>query len=201
MRISLTDNDNATKTANDISDSMTFFRLAFVSDLVGQVIFVFLALTLYVLFRPVNEQMSRFFAFFAILSVPIVMLNMLNHYVVIELLSGDAYLDVYTPAEINTQVLFRLKMHETGYFIAQLWFGIWLLPLGIVVNESDYFPKFLAYGLMLASLGYLIDFFTVFLFPSLASISAIFSLFAGLGEIVFVLWMVIKGPSLPEMKS
>src|SRR5215831_17762901 len=48
--------DDATATANNIRASETLLRLGIVSELIGSIIFIFVVLALYRLFRAVSEK-------------------------------------------------------------------------------------------------------------------------------------------------
>lgn len=90
--------------------------------------------------------------------------------------------------------MFFLDLHGKGYLIAQLFFGLWLLPLGLVVFKSGFLPKVIGIFLILGFVGYLIDFFIIFLFPSMAPLlSSWLTLPADLGEFSLCLWLLIKG--------
>jgi hypothetical protein len=85
-------------------------------------------------------------------------------------------------------------MHKHGYLIAQIYFGLWLFPLGYLVLKSGFFPRILGMLLMIGSIAYLIDFFIFFLFPDhQAIISPIITLPADIAEFSLCLWLLIKG--------
>ncbi len=107
---------------------------------------------------------------------------------------GDVTVLVDTPGEgVNRE--HNLKVQ--GDMIAQL-LAIWLLPLGYLVYKSGFLPKFLGVLLMIACFGYLIDFVTFFLFPKF---DLKVSLFTFWGEMIFPLWLLIKGVNVERWKS
>jgi hypothetical protein len=90
-------------------------------------------------------------------------------------------------------------MHAAGYLIAQIFFGLWLLPLGYLVYRSGYFPKVVGILLAVGCFGYLIDTFTHFLAPGIAgSVSAIAVMPAAIGELSFVVYLLVKGNRAPQ---
>ncbi|GAH11707.1 unnamed protein product, partial [marine sediment metagenome] len=94
---------------------------------------------------------------FVLASVPIIMLNMVNHLVALLILNGGDYLTVFTTGQLNALVMLFLNMHEIGYSIGTIFFGLWLLPLGYLVFKSGYFPRVLGILLLISCFGYLID--------------------------------------------
>ena len=90
-------------------------------------------------------------------------------------------------------------MHRSGYLIAQMFFGLWLVPLGYLVLRSGWFPKVLGVLLIVGCFGYLLDLFLQFLAPGVAEgIELVVVAPAAVGELVFVAWLLVKGVPVPE---
>ena len=131
---------------------------------------------------------------FNVIGVPIMCINMLNHFASLYVLSGADYLSVFSVEQLNALALFFLNLHNYGYIIAQVFTGTWLLPLGYLVYKSGYFPRILGLLLMIAGVGYLVDLFVKFLLPDYADlIEAIVLTPASIGELSFLLWLLIRG--------
>jgi hypothetical protein len=186
---------DATTTANNIMANRMLFSLGFISDLIVQVIHVFLALALYKLLKPVNKNQAGLMVILALVPVPIAMLNVLNQIVATILLSGAEYLTVFPADQLNALVLLFLNISSHGTFIAQIFWGLWLFPLGYLVYKSGYIPRIIGVLLIIGCFGYLVDFFLVFLFPNY---DMTISLFTFWGEIIFPLWLLIRGGKIPQ---
>jgi hypothetical protein len=184
-------------TVNNIMANEGLFRIAIVSDLTMQVFWCLLMLALYVLLKPVNKNLASLFMLLGLLIVPIAMLNALNDFAALQLLSGADYLTVFEADQLHAQVMFFLDLHKTGVSIAGIFMGLWLFPFGYLVSKSGYFPRILGVLCIITGFGYVIDSFAFFLFNS----EAIISLFTFIGEVVFLFWLVLKGAKIPEMKS
>lgn len=190
---------DAAATVGNIMASESLFRFGFMSDLIMTTCYLLLALVLYVLLKPVDKNLSLSFVLFTSLSVAIMCLNMLNQFAPLVLLSGESYLTVFNADQLNALALVFLNLQRYGYLIAQLFFGIWLLPLGYVVSKSRYFPRVLGVLLMIACFGHLTEFFQVFLFPNQAAITTPALIAATLGEFSFCFWLLFKGANIQEM--
>lgn len=185
---------DAAATANNIIASENLYRLGFVSDLIMLTAYFFLPLALYLLLKSVNKNHAILMVSCVLVAVSIMCVNMLNHFAPILLLSGDDYLNVFGTDQLHGLVMFFLDMHSHGYLIAQIFFGLWLFPLGYLVFKSGFLPKIIGVLLMIGCCGYLIDFFIASLFPDATStISEIITLPADLGEFSLCLWLLIKG--------
>ena len=186
---------DATTTANNIITNRMLFSLGFLSDLIAQVLHVFLALALYKLLKPVNKKHATLMAVLALVPVPIAMLNVLNQIVSLILLSGAEYLTVFTADQLHALVMLFLNISNHGILIAQIFWGLWLFPLGYLVYRSGYIPRIIGVLLMIGCFGYLIDFIIFFLLPN---IDMTISLFTFWGEIIFPLWLLIRGGKIPQ---
>ena len=190
---------DATTTANNIMANELLFRMGIVGSLITQLIFIFAVLVLYKLFKPVNKNHASLMVIFALVGVPIAMLNTLNRVAALLLLNGADYLKVFEPDQLHTLVLLFLNLNEQGVLIASIFWGLWLFPLGYLIYKSGYFPRILGALVVIAGFGYLLGSFTHFLLPNYEVIFPVFELMA-FGEILFILWILLKGAKIPEMK-
>lgn len=181
---------DAATTAGNIMASEGLFRAGIMSQLIGQTIFIFLILTLYRLLRPVNKDHALLMVVLALIGVPIAFLNEVNHLAVLLLLSGTDYLGAFNTDQLHAQVMLFLGLYDYGILAAQIFWGLWLLPLGYLVLRSGFLPGVFGVLLMLACFGYLIDSGTSVLFPAFDVTISQFTFF---GELLFPLWLLFKG--------
>jgi hypothetical protein len=181
-------------TADGIRDSATLFRAGFVADLVQATLFLLTAMTLYLLLRGINELVARAMVVIVAVSVAIMCLNLLNQWVALQVATDRAF-----GAGSDALVGLFAGMHHDGYLIAQIFFGLWLLPLGYLVIKSGWFPAWIGVLLIAGCFGYLVDTFATFLAPSVAdTIEAIVVAPAAIGELSFVAYLLIKGVRVRE---
>ena len=80
--------------------------------------------------------------------------------------TDSTYTAAFGVAGSNALVLLLLDIQHHGTLIAQVFFGLWLAPLGyLAYNSSGMFPKSLGVTLIIAAVGYLVDVFVAFLMP------------------------------------
>jgi len=189
---------DAAATANNIMASESLFRSGIVSWLIGQTVFILLVLVLYKLLKVVNKNAALLMVIFALVSVPIAFINELNQFAALLLLSGADYLTVFETDQLHSLVLFFLDLREGGFAIAGIFWGLWLLPFGYLVYKSGFLPRIIGILLIIGCFGYLIDFFTFFLFPNF---DVVVSNFTGVGEILIALWLLIRGVNVEEWEK
>jgi hypothetical protein len=180
----------ATSTVKNIAASEVLFRLSLVSDLIRQVLLVLLPMVLYKLLKAVNKDIASLMLIFALSSVPISMLNELNHFAVLLLSSSIGFKTAFNADQLNALVMFFLELRNYGTYISQV-LSIWIVLLGYLVFKSGFLPRFFGILLMLGGLCYTAGAVLFFLFPNFDAV--ILGLFAFVVEALFYLWLLIKG--------
>ena len=197
VRIKLIAINDPKATFENVSQAQMLFRAGFVADLVQLNCFVLLLLMLYELLKSTHLNMARTMFTIAIVGVPIASLNMLNQFAVLLIINND-YLSAFTNTQRDAFALFFLQLHDIGYAIAHIFFGLWLFPLGYLVYKSILFPKLIGILLMIATFGYLINMLASFLFPNYQMLTAYGALYSGLAEMIFIFWLLLKGIQVPK---
>jgi len=189
---------DAATTVNNIMASGSLFRLSLVSDLIRQMFMMVLLLLLYKLLKPVNKNIASLMVIFALVCVPITMLNELNHFAALLLSSGAGYLRAFETDQLHALVMFFLDLRKYGTSIPQV-FSLWVLFLGYLVFKSGFLPRILGILLIIGGLCYTVQAVLFFLFPNFDLM--IFGLFAFIGELLFYLWLLIKGVNVDEWEK
>ncbi|QLG44702.1 DUF4386 domain-containing protein [Costertonia aggregata] len=186
--------DNAETTLVNIQKSEGLFKIGILVAICSFIIFMLLPLALYRLLSQVNKKVAFLMVLFAVVSVPISFVNILNKFTILDLVQkskGSGIIDVI-PAD---QVLFHLEQYSNGLEVLQVFWGLWLLPFGYLVYKSGFLPKLLGVLLMAGCFGYLVTFTGGFLVEdfSKTTLSSIIGIPAALGEIGIALWLLIFG--------
>ena len=184
---------DAGATASSLLAHESLFRLGIVSGLVCQVAFVLLALALYQLFKDVNRTHASVMVALVVAAAPVAFVNMLNQVAALRVLTGADYLGVFEANQLNALMMLFLDLHSQGLLILEIFWGLWLVPLGLLVMKSGFMPRTLGVLLLIGAFGYCLDFLTRLLFPAFAaSVSPIAGL-TKFGELAMVLWLLIRG--------
>lgn len=189
---------DAAATAGHLLASEALFRLSIVSALLCQILFIFVALALYQLLKAVNQTMAVLMVIFMLLSIPIALLNELNNVAVLVLLSGADSLNVFTAEQLHALVPFFLSLHAIGLDIGFLVGALWFFPLGYLVFTSGFLPRMLGVLLIINGLAYLLDSFAALLLPDL-HVNLV--MFTGWVEVVFALWLLIRGVNVERWEK
>lgn len=171
---------NPFKTASNIANNTRLFRLGIASSLITQLLFIIIPFFLYQLFKNSDRITSLLMLVLAITSVPITMYNETNKLIALDLVDKP------------NELMEILDIYHHGMNISNIFWGLWLFPLGWLVYKSEFFPKLIGISLFFGGLGYIISSFLNILFPDFNRLNTILEILT-LGELIFIAWFVIKG--------
>jgi hypothetical protein len=157
--------NDALATADRVRASEGLLRAAIVAELYGATLLVFAALALYRLFKDVDRTAAMLTAAMILVSVPISYANSLSHIAPLVLLKSPAIVAALTPSQVAAQVMLCLRLHNYGLIVNQIFWGLWLFPIGVLVMRSGFIPRWLAYPLFLAGAGYVLNSLGMLLLP------------------------------------
>jgi hypothetical protein len=185
---------NATATANNITAHELLFRIGIVTDLFCGTILIFLVLALYRLLKGVDKNHAVLMVILGgLMPATIDFLNVLNDAAALMLVRGADFLSVFEKPQRDALAMVFLRLHHDEVADAEILWGLWLFPLAILVYRSRFLPRFLGVWLAINGFAYLAMSFTGLLLPQYEDTVSIIAFPAQLGEVAFMLWLVIKG--------
>ena len=169
------------------------YRTGIASHLISVITFLFLALSLYKLFKQTNAEKAKLLVALVVVQVPIVFLLETLNMTCLMILKGQVLRSLPIEQSKDLAMLF-LKIHGYGINILEVFWGLWLIPFGQLVYKSVFIPRVLGVLLIIAGIGYAIDSLTFLLLPEYRSITqTVAFILAGLGEGSIILWLLIVG--------
>ena len=184
---------NATATANNIAAHELLFRLGIVGDLFCGTILVFLVLALYRLLKGVDQNYAVLMVILGgVMPAAIDFFNVLNDAAALMLVRGADFLAVIEKPQRDALAMLFLRLHGQEVVAAEILWGLWLFPLSILVYRSRFLPRFLGVWLTINGIAYLVISFTGILLPQYEGMVSNIAFPAQLGEVAFMLWLVIK---------
>lgn len=185
---------DATATADQLRASGWLLRLGIGGEFFQQVVCIFLVLALYRLFEPVSKTHARQLVILgALVSVPIVFLNVLNEVAALILVSKADFLSVFDKPQLDALACLCLRLHENGILIASIFWGLWLFPFGTLVIRSGFIPHWLGISLFLGGVGYIIATLYTLVVPQLPRVVGQLAGLLELGEVPIIFWLLIWG--------
>ena len=192
---------NAAATADNILAHETMFRLSIMADLVGQVIFICLAIALYRLLSGVNKTWAGLMVAFVLVSAAVGFVNTLNDIAALTLFRGADFLTVFDKPQRDALGMLFIRLHSQGIFIDEMFWGLWLFPFGLLVFRSGFLPRLIGGWLMINCFGYVALSFIALLFPPYYETAFGLAQPVLFGELAIMLWLLIKGAKVPSPRA
>lgn len=182
---------DAAATAQNLLANAQLWRFGIVLELIGQVVFLFIVFALFDLLKVVHRKRAVTMVVLVIVAVTITCLNMVNQAAALLVLDGGAWTAAFDPSQREALSTLFLELHHVGYsVVAQVFFGLWLVPLGVLIWASGFIPRIVGALLVVAGAGYLVDAVLATVMPS-----APFALseFTFVGELLLMVWLLARG--------
>src|SRR6056297_1260738 len=199
VRVPIAAEEGSTAIATAIRDGADLFRLAAFSDLLNMVAFLGVALVLYGLLRGVHAGAARAMLVFNAVSVTIMALNTVDHLAAWWFATNTDLAATMGVDTADALAATFLEFHGIGFSIAEIFFGLWLFPLGWMLWRTRAVPRPIAGLLMVGTVGYLAHVTATFVSPDLATaLTPVLSTPPALAETALLLWLLVKGLALPH---
>ena len=190
---------DAAATARNVVAHSGLVRTAVVADLLQATVWVFLAMTLYVLLKHVNKNAASAMVVFVAIGAGITLLNAVFEFEGLRAATGAVNLASLGPAGSHALVLLLLDTQHYGFLIAQIFFGLWLVPLGYLAYKSGMFPKALGVLLVVGGGCYLVGTLAAFLIPSSGqNINTFVTIPSAIAEICMVVYLLVIAVRTPK---
>lgn len=191
---------DAAATADNVVANAALFRLSFISDLAGMTCYVLVGMAFYRLLKHVSKNAAAAMMIFVAVGAAIMGAALINHFAALTVATDGSFAAAFGPSGSDTLVLMFLDLRINGYLIAQVFFGLWLLPLGYLAYKSGIFPRALGVLLMAGCFGYLVDLLAKFLFPSFwPELLPLVVLPAAVAEFWMVGYLLVKGTNTAQL--
>ena len=185
---------NAAATVGNIVANAGLVRLGVVADLLDATFFVFVALALYILLKHVDKSVARAMLVFVMLAAGITCIAAVFEFEGLRVATGAVDLGALGAGGSSAMVLLLVDLQHYGLLTAQIFFGLWLAPLGYLAYRSGWFPKALGVVLVAAAAGYIVDLVAAFLAPDVAkSIHGFATILPAIAEPAMVLYLLVIG--------
>ena len=184
---------NISATIANIKSHSFLFRVGIICAIIMNIVSIALAIILCRLFTPVDKGLADFMLYFLLVGATISLINEVNHFALLTLHTDVTAL---TSTKVGLTALF-VKVHKYGSYIAVVFWGVWLFPLGVLVYKlKTRYAKFLGVMLVIAGLGYLVDSAQMFLLPKGIAFDS--SDYACIGEFLLTFWLLFRSQEVQK---
>ena len=194
--------DDPLATAANIMSNELLFRIGITVELFMAVSLIVLALTLYIILKPVNKNLALLAFILKMVEGAIVASIVLVTFIALQVSSGQANLSIITPEQLQVPVGLLLNQHNALFSIPMVFLGLDMMIFSYLFFKSRYIPRILA-GLGILSFALIFIHALMYLLaPDYAAMPIIQSICygpSGLFELVIGTWILIKGINVQEV--
>jgi uncharacterized protein DUF4386 len=184
---------DATATASNILTHQSLFRAYIVVGLVSELLFIFVVLALYRLLKGVSLQLATLMVILILIDAPLAFLSVANEVATLTFLRGADFLAVFDKPQRDALATLLISFDRQGILVSEMFWGLWLLPLGLLVYRSGFLPRLLGVWLFVNGLAYVTISSTGLLLPQYLKVVSTIATPVLLGEVALMLWLLIVG--------
>jgi hypothetical protein len=191
---------NIVATASNILSNVFLYRIGIVSDILMSLSYLLTALILYKLLSSVNKNMAAAMVIFATAGSVLLMFNILNEFAPLYILSGNECLSAFNSSQLQSLAMLFYNSYEHGYMIGQIFFALWVLPLGVLIYKSGFIPKVFGILFVIETIFGLMAVIVHFLVPN-GTIETTLLMPGAIAEFSFMFWLLIRGINELKVKA
>jgi hypothetical protein len=192
---------DATATARSIFENQSLFRAYMAVGLLSEIFFILTVFALYRLLKDVGRQLALLMVVVVLIDAPLAFMGIANQVATLSFVRGADVLAAFDTPQRDALATLLLTIDGQGILVSELFWGLWLLPLGVLVYRSGFLPRFLGVWLFINGIAYIATTFTGILLPEQMGIVRTITFPILFGELAFVLWLLIIGARQGQLKT
>ena len=161
---------NAAETAANIAAHPSLFRAFIVVGLFAELCFIATVLALYRLLKDKGPELAAVMVMVVLIDAPIAFWGIGNQIATLSFVQNPELLAGFSQAQREVLATLMITIEGQGAAVSEFFWGLWLLPLAVLVVRSGFLPRFLGVWLALNGFAYLATCFTRILLPEHAGI-------------------------------
>jgi hypothetical protein len=190
---------NAAETVSNILAHESLFRAHIVVGLVAELCFIAVVLVLYQLLKGVGLELATLMVIIVLIDAPLAFLSVANEVATLAFARGAEFLAVFDQPQRDALATLLINIDSQGVLISNLFWGLWLLPLGLLVYRSGFIPRFLGIWLFINGLAYIAISATGLVFPQHLKMVSLITTPILFGEVALMLWLLVVGIRVPPL--
>ena len=122
---------DASATVSNILAHQSLFQAYIVVGLVSELLFIAVVLALYRLLKGVNLQLATVMVILILIDAPLAFLSIANEVATLTFVRGADFLSVFDKPQRDALATLLINFDRQGVLVSELFWGLWLLPLGL----------------------------------------------------------------------
>lgn len=194
--------NDAAATAANIAAHQGLFKTGMLADLLGSVILIFLVFAFYRLFKDVDRELSVWLVISGgIMPATLMLVNFVNSAGALTVAQNPGFLSAFDQPQRDALVLLFVRLHEHQITAAEILWGLWLFPMGLLTYKSRFLPRFIGVWLVINGVAYILLSVSRLMTPDIAGRLFNYAQPALFGELAIMLWLLVKGAHPVPVKA
>jgi hypothetical protein len=194
--------NDAAATAANIAAHQGLFKTGMLADLLGSVILIFLVFAFYRLFKDVDRELAVWLVISGgIMPATLLLVNFVNSAGALTVAQNPAFLSAFDEGQRDALVLLFVRLHEHQITAAEILWGLWLFPMGLLTYRSGFLPRFIGVWLLINGAAYILLSVSRLMTPDIAGRLFNYAQPALFGELAIMLWLLVKGANPAPVKA
>jgi hypothetical protein len=184
-----------------LREDLPLLRATIVTGAICYIAFLLLPMSLYRSLSPRGRNAAVLMVAFVAVSVPISLANLGHRLELLALAEGHGAFGTWTEAQMHSSVSLAVHRYGAGQRTAVIFWGLWLIPFGMLILRSRLLPRALGVLLILGGVGYPVAILGSILSPAFSASpwSSWITLPATVGELGTCAWLLLR--PLPKPAS
>lgn len=190
---------DAATAAQNVLANESLYRASIINDLFSAVLWIIMVLVFYRMFKPVDKFQSKLLVALVIVQIPVIFIMDAFSIASLLIFKGEL-LTTFELAQRQELGLLLIRINDYGVLPLEMFWGLWLFPLAILIYKSGFLPRFLGVWLIVTGIFYMILSYVSIMLPQYkdAVLHSPLALPAELGEVGLMLWLLIMGAKEPK---
>jgi uncharacterized protein DUF4386 len=184
---------DATATVHNIATHQTLFRAHIAVSLVSELLFIAVAWTLFRLLKGVHAPLAAVMLALVLIDAPLAFLGVANEVGALAFIRSPEFLSVFDKPQRDALAILLINFDRKGTLVSEVFWGLWLLPLGTLVYRSRFLPRVLGAWLVANGLAYVAISLTGLVSPARQGMAMTIATPVLFGEAALMLWLLIVG--------
>lgn len=175
---------------SNIRENEFLFRLEFIISIAIIVVFFYLIITLYRLFRTHDPRNANLMIIFVIAQISLSLLINIFGIVILSILKMNL-LSIFEAVNVKEFVASYFEIWNFSNYTEEIYFGLWLIPAAILLYRSKNVPKLNVILLILGFIAWAVNCYLFFKYPGEISILWWIAMITAIAaEVSFTLWLI-----------
>jgi hypothetical protein len=189
---------DAAVVANNILAHQSLLRADIAMGMFSELCFIATVLVLYRLLKETGPQLAALMVLLVLLDAPLAFAGIANELATLVFLRGADFLAAFDKPQRDALAIMLIHLNEQADTVSEIFWGLWLLPLGLLVYRSGFLPRFLGVWLVVNGFAYLALSGTELFLPEILKTISRIAVPVIFGEVAFTLWLLIVGARAPS---